>query len=216
MTNHFELGFSLLLAVSLAAACDGGGDDSSSTGTTGGSTTEASTGDTGIATTPPTTGSEGTDDTGIATTPPTTGSSEDTGIATTPPTTGSEGTGSSGSTETGTGGETETEGEGGALVELSYVFDTQLAGVPLDCAGAETAVVDVYVVAHDDPDRTMWDLLDVPCEDVSIEVGPLPPGTYELAVVAWSPALWQGSIGPVEVGPEDTPVSVDLVEVPKP
>lgn len=206
MTNLLKLGLPLSLVLSLAPGCDDEDDESSSTGASSGTTGEASTGgsDTGIATTPPTTGSESSDDTGIATTPPTTGSSEDTGIATTPPTTGTD---SSGSADTGD--------EEGVRVEVTYAFTAELAGVPLDCTSAEASLVDVYVIASDDPDRAMWDLQELPCDDTAIEVGPLPPGTYDLQVVAWSPALWEGSTGAIEIGPDAAAVTVDLIEVPK-
>ena len=126
----------------------------------------------------------------------------DTGIATTPP-----GTDSSGSSATGD--------EDGAVVEVTYAFVAELAGVPLDCVSADASLVDVYVVASDDPERAMWDLQDLPCDDTAIEVGPLPPGAYELQVVAWSPALWEGSSGVIDLGLDASTVSIDLVEVPK-
>ena len=204
MTNLLKLGLPFVFALAFTSGCDDDDGESSSTGASSGTTGDMGTsgGDTGIATTPPTTGDDDSGDTGIATTPPMTGSSEDTGIATTPP-----GTDSSGSSATGD--------EDGAVVEVTYAFVAELAGVPLDCVSADASLVDVYVVASDDPERAMWDLQDLPCDDTAIEVGPLPPGAYELQVVAWSPALWEGSSGVIDLGLDASTVSIDLVEVPK-
>lgn len=212
MTRRFTGSRPLGLSVALFAllpACDddagGSTDGSTSAASTSGSTTgNGTTGgaeDTGIETTPPMT--SGSEDTGYETTPPMTSSgSEDTGYETTPPDTSSTG---------------DTDLDEGVTVDVTYEFMAELAGVPLDCTSAGTSTVDVFVYPADDPDLPDFDLEDLPCDNTAIAVGPLPHGDYEIQVVAWDPALWQGTSASFTLDGSTSPypLTVSLVEMQK-
>ncbi len=92
---------------------------------------------------------------------------------------------------------------------VSYSFVTEVAGVPLDCESAGASWVDVTVMDASDPDDPSFDLLDLDCDDQTISLGALPPGSYTIAVVAWDQALWFGEAEPLNL--DGTELQVELL-----
>lgn len=202
MKNYGQLAlFRVLFAVACVGCAGGDGDETTTD-------PESSTSGEAIGSSDPSTTSGSSGGTTDAAT-------EDTGIATTPPQTDG-GTESSSSGEEGSNS-TTAEDES-ITVELSYEFLGEVAGVPLDCAAAETLWVDVSVFPAIDPDDRTYDLEDLPCDDAVISVGPLPLGTYSIGVVAWDQNLWDGSTGDfiVDGATDPLPVMVELTQFPNP